>query len=157
MISLERPRGESSRESSREDSGRVVAALHRLAVEAVRHRPRDMSLTSLSTLCLIEATGPRRITDLAVLEGVAQPSMTAMIGGLEAAGLVERRRDPCDGRAVLVEISELGRAAVCRRRSSGTETLSELIAKLPEDESALLCQAAPALEHLCDLFAGARL
>lgn len=36
------------------------------------------------------------------------------------------------------------------------ETPGELIAKLPAEEGALLCRAAPALEHLFELFAGAQ-
>src|SRR5690349_25153741 len=39
-------------------------------------------------------------------------SITSIIDRLEGAGLVERRRHPDDGRAVLAEITEAGRALV---------------------------------------------
>lgn len=107
------PRGQGVGEHTAEGTARVAPSSIGLRWRPLRHCPRDMSLASLSTLCLIEATGPRRVTDLVVLDGVAQPSMTAVVRSLEAAGLVERRRDPCDGRAVLVEISDMGRAEVC--------------------------------------------
>ena len=56
---------------------------HYLMGGAVRRAPRDMSLASLSALSTLDRTGPQRITDLARLEGVAQPSMTALASTLE--------------------------------------------------------------------------
>ena len=41
-------------------------------------------------------------------------SVTSLVDRLESAGLVTRRRHPDDGRAVLAEITEEGRAAVER-------------------------------------------
>jgi DNA-binding MarR family transcriptional regulator len=41
-------------------------------------------------------------------------SVTSLVDRLESAGLVVRRRHPDDGRAVLAEITEAGRAAVER-------------------------------------------
>src|ERR1700724_2909225 len=73
-------------------------ALYALVVAAVRRNPRTMSMTSLSTLATLERTGPRRITDLAAVEGVTQPAMTALVRVLEQSGLVERRGDPTDRR-----------------------------------------------------------
>src|SRR5579875_3618563 len=64
-------------------------ALYGLISDAVRRIPRDMSLTSLSTLSTLDRTGPRRITDLAVVQGVAQPSMTTLVTVLQRSGLVE--------------------------------------------------------------------
>ena len=39
-------------------------------------------------------TGPRRITDLAEAEAVAQPTITTLVGRLERDGLVRRAPDP---------------------------------------------------------------
>src|ERR1700729_4395828 len=69
----------------------AAGAIYPLLTTAVRHQPRDISLTAASTLATVERTGPRRITDLAVTEGVTQPSMTALVTVLEKAGLAERR------------------------------------------------------------------
>jgi DNA-binding MarR family transcriptional regulator len=85
-----------------EPDGTLSAAgqvLYGLATEAVRRIPRDMSLTTLSTLSTLDRTGPRRVTDLALVQGVAQPSMTTLVSNLQRSGLVERRGDPADGRA----------------------------------------------------------
>jgi MarR family len=68
-------------------------ALHGLMTAAVRSRPRERSLTSLSTLAILDRTGPRRITDLAACESMMQPSVTGLVNALERSGLVERRTD----------------------------------------------------------------
>src|SRR5579885_2357748 len=52
--------------------------------------------------------GPRRVTELAELEGLAQPTTTVLIKALEQRGCVERGRDPEDGRAVLVSLTPAG-------------------------------------------------
>ena len=75
-------------------SAAAGAALYGLVSDAVRRIPRDLSLTSVSTLATLERTGPRRITDLAAIEGVTQPAMTVLVRVLEQSGLVERRGHP---------------------------------------------------------------
>jgi DNA-binding MarR family transcriptional regulator len=125
--------------------------LYALATEAVRRMPRDMSLTSLATLSTLDRTGPRRITDLAVIEGVAQPSMTTLVTGLQRAGLAERRGDPADGRVALVEITAAGSELLRARRRAGAEAFAELIGKLPPAELAALIAAIPALDRLREL------
>ncbi len=123
-------------------------ALYGLVIGAVRRVPRELSLTSLSTLSTLERTGPRRITDLAVVEGVTQPSMTVLVSGLERSGLVERRADPADGRVSLVMITDSGAQVIRSRRRASAEAFVDLIDKLPANEAALLAAAIPALEHL---------
>src|SRR3984957_2024929 len=96
-------------------------ALYALVIEAVRRNPRTMSLTSLSTLSTLDRTGPRRITELAVVEGVTQPSMTTLIRVLEHDGMVERRGDPSDRRVALVAVTKTGSDFVRSRRRAGAE------------------------------------
>src|SRR2546427_12743424 len=87
----------------------IGEALFALLTLAIRHRGRDLSLTAASTLATLERTGPRRLTDLAVSEGVTQPSMTAVVTQLEDLGFAERRKDPGDGRVCLVAITQAAR------------------------------------------------
>ena len=137
-----------------EDPGDRVAiagAIYPLLTAAVRHQPRDISLTAASTLATVERSGPRRITDLAVTQGVTQPSMTALVTVLVRAGLAERRADPRDQRVVLVALTAAGADYLRSRRRAGTEALARLTGKLPSDEVAALLAAAPALRHLHEL------
>lgn len=57
---------------------------------------------AVAVLGLLEAAGPARISELAELAHVDVSVVSRQLHDLEAAGLVERRRDPSDGRAQLV-------------------------------------------------------
>jgi DNA-binding MarR family transcriptional regulator len=104
-------------------------------------------------LATLEHTGRRRLTDLAVAEEIAQPSMTSLVTQLERLGLAERRRDRVDARVVLVEITRAGRQLLRKRRRAGAEALTELIDKLDEQDAAELHAALPALLRLVDVVA----
>ncbi|HEY3716228.1 MAG TPA: MarR family transcriptional regulator [Jatrophihabitantaceae bacterium] len=123
-------------------------ALYGLLSTVVRAAPRDMSLTSMATLSTLEFTGPRRVTDLAVIQGVTQPSMTALITALERSGLVERHGDASDKRVTLVAMTPVGLEYLRTRREAGRQVMAQLISKLPPDEAATLAAAVPALAHL---------
>lgn len=137
--------------SRRPSSKRSADALYRLLNTAVRQMPRDLSLTSLSTLSTLERTGARRITELATIEGVTQPSMTALVAALERRGLVQRRSDPADGRVALIALTDEGAAYRQQRRHGGAHALARLIDNLSLQEAAALSAAVPALKHLCEL------
>ncbi|MBR7836707.1 MarR family transcriptional regulator [Actinospica durhamensis] len=110
-----------------------------------------MSLTSVSTLSALDRRGACRITELAALQGVAQPSMTALIGSLEQAGLVRRAPDPTDRRAVLVTLTPAGLSYLTERRAGGAERLATLIDRLTPAQAAALSAAVPALLRLREL------
>ncbi|GHH08196.1 MarR family winged helix-turn-helix transcriptional regulator [Streptomyces rubradiris] len=132
-------------------SAAIGAALYSLATRAARRLPRDMSLTSAATLATLDRTGPRRVTDLAAVEGVTQPAMTALVRVLEESGLVERRDDPSDKRVKLVCLTEAGASYVRARRQAGVHAFERLIGKLTGDEIEALAAALPALRHLAEL------
>ena len=136
------------------DSGSRTAigqALFGLATAAIRGGPRDISLTSASTLATLDRTGPRRITDLAAAEGITQPSMTVLVTALQRSGLAERRADPADGRVALVVLTVLGSDYLRARRQAGAAAFAELIDELPPGEAGALAAAVTALEHLRSL------
>jgi DNA-binding MarR family transcriptional regulator len=139
------------RRTRRSESVAVGRALQGLLAAVVRNQPRDMSLTSLSTLSTLEQTGPRRITDLAASEGVAQPSMTALVSTLEHSGLVERRADPNDRRVVLVALSSDGLDYIRTRQRTLVEEFAQLIDQLPAEQTGALVAAIPALVRLRNL------
>lgn len=132
-------------------SAAVGAALYGLATRAARRLPRDMSLTSAATLATLDRTGPRRITDLAAVEGVTQPAMTTLVRVMEESGLVERRGDPSDKRVTLVCLTKAGASYVRTRHQAGVHAFERLIGKLADDEIESLVAALPALKHLAEL------
>jgi DNA-binding MarR family transcriptional regulator len=131
-----------------DDALHAAAAMYDLVSLFVRLTPRDLTLTSLSTLVTLSRKGPRRITELAASEGVAQPSVTSLVTSLERAGLVERRSDPADRRVVMVTITDAGTAYLRARRQANAQAIVRAIEELPPEEMATLVSAVPVIEHL---------
>jgi DNA-binding MarR family transcriptional regulator len=128
--------------------GEVLFAVGTLGI---RQRPRDLSLTALSSLSTIERSGPRRLTDLAVAEGVTQPSMSAIVSQLEGLGLVERRSDARDGRVVRVAITSAGLEHLSTMRRVGASVFDVIIDKLDPTEAASLRAALPSFGRMLEL------
>jgi DNA-binding MarR family transcriptional regulator len=96
------------------------------------------------------ARGPRRITELAEHEGLAQPTMTLLVKRLQERGWVARERDAADGRAVLVSLTPAGTAALDETRAGYRAVLQRHLASMSSAEVAALTTATEALGHLID-------
>jgi hypothetical protein len=95
-------------------------------------------------------TGPRRSSDLAAIEGVTQPSVTALVTSLERAGLVERRSGAATRSTGGSSWSRSPPPAWTASRSAAgpaSEVFARLVGRLPADEAAALAAAVPALER----------
>jgi DNA-binding MarR family transcriptional regulator len=92
--------------------------------------------------------GERRITEIAELEGLAQPTTTALIKRLEEQGLVARGRDATDGRVALISLTTEGADALeeFRRRYRGA--LAERLHAMSDEELAELDAASRTLGRL---------
>jgi DNA-binding MarR family transcriptional regulator len=119
-----------------------AAVLVRLLVKQVRSR--DISRTEMGVLSILRE-GPRRITELVELEGVAQPTMTLLVKRLQEKGWVEREGLPGDGRVVIISITEAGSAAQQRFRA---QFLAALRADLQELSDQQLQELSGATETL---------
>ncbi|WP_432924370.1 MarR family winged helix-turn-helix transcriptional regulator [Microbispora sp. CA-135349] len=82
---------------------RLVRRLRELDTEG------DLSSGQVSVLARLAKHGPASASELAAAERVRPQSMAVIVQALERAGLVERHRDPEDGRRRLVTLTELGR------------------------------------------------
>jgi len=145
------PAGSAQVEDGSQVADQAATAVHDLLATFLRLTPRDMSLTSLSVLSTLNRLGPRRITDIAASEGVAQPSVTALVSSLVQAGYVERRSDPGDKRVVMVAITDAGSELVRARRAARVEVFADAVAKLTPEEAATLAAAVPVIERLHEL------
>jgi DNA-binding MarR family transcriptional regulator len=135
-------------EEQQQSIGEVLFALGTLGI---RQRSRDLSLTALSTLATIERTGPRRLGDLALSEGVTQPSMSALVSQLESLGLADRQADERDGRVVRVAITPAGREHLSTLRRSGASVFEILVDKLSPRDAASLRSALPVFRRMLEL------
>ena len=114
----------------------------------------EITVSQARTLSTLATRGPQRLTDLALVEQVAQPSMSALIARLEVHRLVERRPDQREPRTILISITEEGlelwRSIVALR----SKLLATGLMLLSVSERAALRAALPALEHLVEELQG---
>jgi DNA-binding MarR family transcriptional regulator len=103
-----------------------------------------------SVLLWIEKRGPLSPGQLAELERIQPPSMTRTVSCLADAGLVSKEAHPTDGRAVVVSLTEVGRAEIAETRRRRDTWLAKHLATLTPDERAHLTAAADILRRLAD-------
>jgi DNA-binding MarR family transcriptional regulator len=113
------------------------------------HTSVDVTRTEVGVLRAL-ADRPRRITELAVLEGVSQPGITVLVNRLEGRGWVGRETDPRDARAVLVTLTGPGRQVFDQLRAEYRALLHEEMATLPDRDVAALARAVEILDHLIE-------
>ncbi|HWF34078.1 MAG TPA: MarR family transcriptional regulator [Solirubrobacteraceae bacterium] len=110
----------------------------------------ELSRTEVGVLNTL-AGGPRRVTELAELEGLAQPTMTLLVKQLEQQGLVRRGREVRDGRVVLVSVTEPGRRALERFRAEAHTALRSHLAEMSDEQVEALATTTDALQALIAL------
>ena len=123
------------------------------AVVALRSAtlPRGgLSLTAAATLARLRRNGPARVTELAVAEGISQPSMTSLIARLADQGLVGRAADPHDGRAVVLTLTPAGEQVLAQRRAERARQITGPLGGLSPDDVQRIDDALPALIRLAD-------
>lgn len=112
-----------------------------------------MSSAAASVLARLRDSGPQRVTDLARNEGVSQPAMTQLADRLVTEGHAVRAPSADDRRAVLIDVTASGLAALEQRHVDRVARLEAVMAELGEDDRAALAAALPALERLVDVAA----
>lgn len=114
---------------------------------SLRHRARAAALLAPlglhpgqeALLLELVRTGPRIQAQLSDALGCEPPSITLMVGKLEASGYIRRSPAPSDGRASIVELTDSGKALATRVKqlwcTLAEETVTGLttqtVAKLP--------------------------
>jgi DNA-binding MarR family transcriptional regulator len=77
----------------------------------------DLSLSQYYLLLPLAGGGELPASRLALEAGIAAPTATRVVDGLEKEGLVRRRRSSADRRSVLVSLTTSGRASLVRKRN----------------------------------------
>lgn len=121
-----------------------ISQLTRLVVKHTRATISRSEGGILSTL----SGGPKRVTELAELEGLAQPTITILIKRLEQNGWVTRARDAEDGRVVLVSLTPAGTVALEQFRAQYREVLREHLEALSDEQVEALGDGLEALDAL---------
>ena len=123
-----------------------AARLTRLLMRSGAHKLSRTEIGVLSTL----SDGPRRITELAQTEALAQPTVTQLIDKLEGRALVARARSGEDARVVLVEVTPAGTEVFEEVRGEIRGNMREALADLPDAELTELVHAAETLGGLIE-------
>ena len=114
----------------------ALAVASRTVVSLYRPLLEPMGLTHpqyLVMLALWEAE-PLRVSELADRLSLEPATLSPLLKRLEAGGLVDRRRDPDDERAVAVTLTPAGRRAARRGRAHPPGRGGRLGMELPELE-----------------------
>jgi DNA-binding MarR family transcriptional regulator len=150
-----RQRGRASKNGKGSDLERLAEDIGTTAARVAREvrRPllsQEVSFARMRVLALLLENGPQRIMQLALLDQVAQPSMTIMVDGMEQLGWVERNPDPTDRRAVLVSLTPAGAAEVKRVQGIRSRALAAQLAEMADDDIDQLQAAVDAFHRLVE-------
>ncbi len=117
-------------------------SVNRLIRAAAQSTGNPTSAAVWRTLGILETDQPLRLGELAVASRVAQPTMTRLVAGMTADGLVSRTIDPDDSRGQLIELTDAGRDRLLTWRATLTETVGPVFADLSDDDWDVLHDAA---------------
>jgi DNA-binding MarR family transcriptional regulator len=123
------------------------ASIHLLRRASEQDRTAGLSAARLSTLSAVVYRGPLTLGKLAAAEAVRSATMSGIVNGLEAEGLVRRRPHTRDGRAVLIEATAKGRRMLGRARAQRVDLVAAKLEGVSERDLDLLWRAAEILEE----------
>src|SRR3954454_2880543 len=122
-----------------------VARLARL----LRQQDRmGLGPTMVAALASVHRLGNPTHGELAALEQVAPPTITAVVGKMESLGLVTRETGTVDRRVTRIRITPAGMDQLDEVRSRRTSWLASQLGALTDDERRRLADAADVLAKL---------
>jgi DNA-binding MarR family transcriptional regulator len=97
-------------------------------------------MTSTQRLALFEVAvrGAMRLSELADRMGITAPTASRAVDGLVDLGLLERRPDPDDRRAVRIDLTRPGRKRVEERTARAAAALEPIVSSLSAKDRAHL-------------------
>ena len=108
----------------------------------------SMSDGQFAVLAGLFIHGAHTLTELADRERVSAPAMNRTVNCLQDAGYISRSADESDGRKVVIDLTDEGRAVVdetARRRDAWVE---EALAEIEPAEREILAQAATIMQRM---------
>jgi DNA-binding MarR family transcriptional regulator len=129
---------------------RLRLVVTRLARRLRQQAEAPISPTQSAALATVDRRGPLTLGELAEIERVQPPTITAAVRRLEEQGLVERHQDPEDRRVARVQVTRAGRKLLSETRSRTSAYLERRVAGLSTRDRATLERAAAILERLLE-------
>jgi DNA-binding MarR family transcriptional regulator len=129
---------------------RLRWTITRLARRLRQEAGTDLGPSQVAGLATIERHGPLSPSELAEAERIKRPTATRILRHLEEARLVERVKDPEDGRGSIVSITGAGRQHLKRLRARKTAYLATRLDRLDTEDRHTLERAAELLEGMLE-------
>lgn len=129
--------------------GTVAPVFRHLLAHARRRKTwGELTYQQYNVLRLIDTLGPQPQAEVARRLLVTAPVVTRLAGTLVDAGLVQRRTDPKDRRAVVLALTTTGRRHARAMRQDLLEAAHELLEPIPEERRAAVSAALEELQVL---------
>src|SRR3954451_16756069 len=129
---------------------RLRWAVTRMARRLRQEAGVDLGPSQVAALATIGRHGPLSPSELAERERIKRPTATRIFGHLETAGLVERVRDPDDGRASILSATPAAREQLKRLRARKTAYLAKRLAAMAAEDRRTLERAAELMEGMLE-------
>lgn len=139
-----------AKEIQEELAPRLRWAITRMARRLRQEAGTDLGPSQVAALATIERYGPLSPSELAERERIKRPTATRIVGHLEAAGLVERVKDPEDGRASILSATGGAKMLLKRLRARKTAYLARRLAVMDAEDRRTLERAAELLEGMLE-------
>jgi DNA-binding MarR family transcriptional regulator len=111
----------------------------------------ELTIAESSALSRLERGGPATSSDLARVDRISPQSMGVTVAALLDRGLIERARDPEDGRRIVLSVTDAGRRTLRDKRGARTEHIAAALRDgFTEDELRQLEGASVLLERLAE-------
>jgi DNA-binding MarR family transcriptional regulator len=135
------------------DAYAIAEDIHSAAIRLLRRLRKTDAAQGLSgpkssALSVLVFGGRQTLKDLAAAEQVRAPTMSRLVGELEAEGLATKKDDAEDRRVVRIAATAKGRALLEAGRERRLEVLTKQIAGLTGEERKALARAAEILVRL---------
>jgi DNA-binding MarR family transcriptional regulator len=128
-----------------------LGQLMRRVVRSLRVPDDNLELTptQLVVLCHLEER-PMRVGELAVAAGAAQNTISEVVARLTRSGLVWKKRDPGDKRAVVVGLSDQGVSALATRRESAKSAQRTILNALSVEDQQRFVDAFELIANMAE-------
>jgi DNA-binding MarR family transcriptional regulator len=143
----------SVRECAREVLDVVPMVTRVIRAELRKYGAREMSVPQYRSLAFVYRNEGTSLSEVGDHIGSTLPTMSSLVDGLVARGLVSRRTDSEDRRRMTLTLTEAGRARLESARAATLANLEERLRQLSASDRATITLA---MRILSELFAGGK-
>jgi DNA-binding MarR family transcriptional regulator len=128
----------------------TIGPVFRHLLAHARRRPawQEMTYQQYNVLRIVQQHGTTGQAEIARRLLVSAPVVTRLAAALVDAGLLERREDPADKRAVLLALTATGRRQTTAMRRELLDAAGELLEPIPPEQREAVAEALERLQVL---------